>query len=245
MPVVKTLSKPNEFAVHDAKREPVEATILLAGPSGGGKTYSALLLASGMGKNVVLIDTEKKPATLYANEFKFKRIVLSSPFTPERYASAIKAAMELKPDVLIIDSATHEWMGKGGILQEKDNMPGANDYIKWKDLTPRHDRYVERLVSQKCHTITCVRAKERFDMVETVNKDGKKVSAPRRIGLRPIQRRDFMYDFMISFTLDPDKHIARLLNSSASIFHEFEPHLLTKKDGEAIALWARQGGKSK
>ena len=237
----------SELSIKDAKREPVFISLMLAGPSGAGKTYSALRLARGLSPSglIVLIDTEVKPASLYADEFKFKRIALPKPFEPERYREAIKLAMTLKPAVLIIDSATHEWMGSGGILSSLDKMPGTNQMIKWKDLTPRHDRFVDAAVSQRCHTIVCCRAKERYSMEEVKRDDGTKKVEVRRVGLRPIQRRDFFYDFMVSFVLDPDSNNARLLNNTTQYYRGWTPHPLTEADGKALAKWAAEGGKKK
>ena len=41
------------------------------GPSGSGKTYSALSIASGLGKKIALIDTEHFSASKYADKFNF------------------------------------------------------------------------------------------------------------------------------------------------------------------------------
>lgn len=236
-----------DLVLKDAKREPVFLSILLSGPSGSGKTYTALRLASGLaGKRpVVLIDTEVKPATLYADEFHFIRIALPRPYTPERYREAMKLAMTKNPGAVIVDSATHEWWGKGGILQTLDEMPGTNNMLKWKDLTPRHDRFTETLVSQHCHTIVCCRGKERYVMEETKRDDGTKKTEVKRVGTRPIQRRDFFFDYMLSFVLDPGTNAARILNNTTKTFRDYTPRILTEKDGEALARWAADGSSSK
>jgi hypothetical protein len=237
-----------DLSIQDAKREPVAVSILLAGPSGAGKTFTALRLGRGLAGPsglIVLVDTEVKPASLYANDFKFKHIRLPKPFEPERYREAVRLAMTLKPAVLIIDSATHEWIGSGGILPTLDKIPGTNQMVKWKDLTPRHERFVDTITSQKCHTIVCVRAKERYVMEETKRDDGSKKVDVKRVGLRPIQRRDFFYDFMVSFVLDPDSNNARLLNNTIEYFRNHTPHRLTEDDGKAIAAWALGGKRVK
>ncbi|SDH85517.1 hypothetical protein SAMN04489735_10851, partial [Aneurinibacillus thermoaerophilus] len=45
------------------------ARIALCGPSGAGKTYTSLRLASGLGEKVAVIDTERGSASKYADEF--------------------------------------------------------------------------------------------------------------------------------------------------------------------------------
>jgi Holliday junction resolvasome RuvABC ATP-dependent DNA helicase subunit len=50
-----------------AERKQHKPKLALTGPSGAGKTYSALLIASGMGNRIAVIDTENGSASLYAN----------------------------------------------------------------------------------------------------------------------------------------------------------------------------------
>jgi adenylylsulfate kinase-like enzyme len=69
-----------KFTANDAKREHVPLLIGLTGPSGGGKTFSALRLATGIqqvtGGDIYFIDTESRRALHYADQFKFKHVEL-------------------------------------------------------------------------------------------------------------------------------------------------------------------------
>ncbi|MGW4720942.1 AAA family ATPase, partial [Nocardia sp. NPDC004260] len=49
----------------EATKEAAKARIALTGPSGAGKTYTALMLAFGLGENVAVIDTERGSASKY------------------------------------------------------------------------------------------------------------------------------------------------------------------------------------
>jgi signal recognition particle GTPase len=103
-----------------AKREAVPLMVGLAGTSGSGKTYSALLLAAGIageGGKVGFIDTEAGRGSMYADdqniidalpggEYLIKR--LTEPFTPKKYADAINEAIKGGVTALVIDSASHE-----------------------------------------------------------------------------------------------------------------------------------------
>ncbi|MBD0295273.1 MAG: AAA family ATPase, partial [Flavisolibacter sp.] len=65
----------------------------LSSVSGGGKTYSALLIAYGMCKDwskIAIIDSENNSADLYAHLGSFNVLPLTAPFSPERYIEAIK-----------------------------------------------------------------------------------------------------------------------------------------------------------
>jgi hypothetical protein len=233
----------SELKIEKARRDAVKLSIVLSGPSGAGKTFSALTLASGMGKNIILIDSEKKRSKIYARHFAFDVIQLSSPYTPERYREVIKLAKTKNPDVIIVDSATHEWMGNGGILQEVDSVDPKNKMIKWANVTPRHDKYTESLSSETtCHMIVTLRAREKYMVTEVIDDSGKKKMGMKRLGLRPIQRKDFLYDFILCFTLDPDTHEAQVLKQvEGAPKISSEKFLITKDFGRQLLKWAETG----
>jgi RecA/RadA recombinase len=83
-----------KFAVSDAKRERVPLLIGLTGPSGGGKTFSALRLATGIqtvtGGDIYFIDTESRRALHYADKFKFKHVPFEAPFGSLDYLAALQ-----------------------------------------------------------------------------------------------------------------------------------------------------------
>lgn len=111
-----------------AKRGLSKLRLALSGVSGSGKTYSALLLAKGLGGRIAVVDTERGSASLYADMPgipDFDVLDLEAPFSPERYVEAIRAAESAGYDVLIIDSMSHEWTGKGGCLELADEIATA------------------------------------------------------------------------------------------------------------------------
>lgn len=101
-----------------AERHQVKLRIGLSGPSGFGKTYSALLVAYGITNDwnkIALIDTENKSASLYSHLEDFNVLSLEEPFTPERYIKAIKLCEDSNMEIIVIDSISHEWQSQGGI----------------------------------------------------------------------------------------------------------------------------------
>ena len=78
------------------------------GPSGAGKTYSALAIASGMGKKIAVMDSEHGSAAKYSDRFDFDVVDLESKDIAE-YVQMINAAQEEGYEVLIIDSMSHAW----------------------------------------------------------------------------------------------------------------------------------------
>src|SRR3954454_21757057 len=104
--------------VENAKRESTPLLIGLVGPSGGGKTKSALRLAAGIqkvrGGKLVGVDSEARRMLHYADEFSLTYLEFRPPFSSRRYLEALQAAAEkAEGGVVILDSTSHEHEGEG------------------------------------------------------------------------------------------------------------------------------------
>ena len=146
-----------------AQRKAAKLRLGLASPSGGGKTYSALLIAKGLAGSwdkVAIIDTENGSADLYSHLGDYNVFPLTAPYSPERYIEAIQACEQAGMDVIVIDSISHEWSGVGGCLELQqiatERQRIKNTYTAWKDITPRHQKFIEAILQSKCHIITTV-----------------------------------------------------------------------------------------
>jgi len=151
-----------------ATRKKVKLRLGLSAVSGGGKTYSALLLAYGLvgdWSKIAVIDTENNSASLYSHLGEYNALELSAPYTPERYIQAIKACEDAGMECIIIDSITHEWDGKGGILEIHSSMTG-NSFTNWSSITPRHQKFIDAILQSSCHVITTVRRKTEYEMIK-------------------------------------------------------------------------------
>ena len=176
----------NTIQLKKATRQQVKLRLGLSAVSGGGKTYSALLLAYGMTNDwskIAIIDTENGSGSLYTHLGDYNTIELSAPYSPERYIECIKACEAAGIEVCIIDSITHEWDGKGGIIEISNSMTG-NSFTNWAKITPRHDAFINAILQSKMHMITSVRRKQDYEM--TKGTDGKvKVE---KAGLKEVTR---------------------------------------------------------
>lgn len=148
-----------------AVRKGSHVIIGLYGESGSGKTYSAILLARGLvgpaGK-LAMLDTETGRGLIYAKVAGgYDYAELTPPFTPERYVEAIRAAEAAGYEALVIDSASHEWEGLGGILETAE-ASGKQGLVKWAAPKARHKRFVQALLSTRMHLVLCLRAKEKL-----------------------------------------------------------------------------------
>lgn len=180
--------------------------LALCGPTGSGKTYTALVIAqelAGPDGLVGVIDTEHGSASLYSDEFTFQTLELTS-FEPKKYVSAIREAEAAGITVLIIDSLSHAWMGVGGALDQVDKAGarmGGNKFAAWRDVTPQHNELVDAILSAKMHIICTMRSKMEYILEEKV-KDGRTTVVPRKVGMAPIQRDGVEYEFTLVGEMD-------------------------------------------
>lgn len=220
-----------------AERKQAKLKIGLQGPSGSGKTFSALTIAQGMGGKIAVIDTENKSASLYADRFEFDICELEAPFTTEKYIQAMQDAAKGDYDIVIIDSATHQWMGEGGLYERKTQVDarGGNSFVNWAKFTPEHTKFLNAIVQYPKHLIVTVRSKQ--DYAVTENDKGK--ATPKKIGLAPVQREGFEYELTLMLELAMD-HSAQASKDRTGLFDQmtFKP---TVETGRQLIEWLNSG----
>ena len=186
-------------AFKKATKEQAKLRLFLAGPSGSGKTWTALAIATAMGKRVAVIDTEHHSASKYADRFEFDSMNLDTP-TIKAYEDAIKIACNERYDVLVIDSLTHAWLAAQQMVDDTAaRMKSANSYMAWGSVTPVWNQLLRTIITTNLHVIGTCRSKVDY-VIEQVN--GKQV--PRKIGMAPIMRDGCEYEFDVSAEMDLD-----------------------------------------
>lgn len=183
-------------------KEPVRLAII--GPSNSGKTYTALrvgtAMANALGSRIAFIDTEHGSAKKYADTFDFDVLELTD-YKPQNYIDAIKTAEESGYKVLVIDSISHAWAGKGGVLDLVDRAKARDNrgFNAWREVTPLHNAFVEAMLSARLHLIVTMRSKMEYAQ-EKDEQTGKVVI--RKLGLQPVQRDGVEYEFDIIGDMD-------------------------------------------
>lgn len=224
-------------AFKKAEKRQAKLRLALTGPSGAGKTYSALKIAAGMGKRIAVIDTENHSAALYADEFEFDTLEIEPPYTIDKYLDALQAAVDAKYDVLVIDSISHAWAGEGGLLEKKGAMDarGGNSYTNWAPITKEQEKFKAALLNCDIHLIVTMRSKQ--DYVVEMNDKGK--SSPRKVGMAPIQRDGMEYEFTMVLDIGMD-HNASISKTRVRSFDGriFVP---SEKTGEELLAWLNNG----
>lgn len=225
------------MAFQKASKRLAKAKILLTGPSGAGKTFSALRLARGLGGRVAVIDTENNSASLYADQFpgwEYDVCSLTPPYTAQKYFQAIEdAERAVCYDILIIDSATHLWAGEGGLLDQKSaaDSRGGNSFTNWKTISELNERFKSRVLHSKLHIICTARSKQEYIM--EANEKGK--SAPRKVGLAPILRDGMEYEFTVVFDIGMDHQF--IVSKDRTNLFDGHVALITETTGATIKSW--------
>lgn len=242
----------DEFEPKIAKREKLKSLIGLIGPSGSGKSLSALLIAYGMAKEkypnvneaelwkkIGTVDTEHKRLLNYVGQkfnnieiMGFHHVELKAPFNTDRYIAAITSLLNIGCEFVIIDGLSQQWQGSGGVIETHAKMAG-NSFQNWGKLNPETTKLVALLTSYTVNVIATMRVKTEY-VVENI--DGK--SVPRKIGLKPIQKDDLEYEFDTVFNLDME-HRANISKDITNLFGD--ELIITEDIGSIIFRYLELG----
>lgn len=195
--------------IEQAVRRGNLARVALAGPPGAGKTWTALTIGRELadGEAMLVIDTERKSASLYADDFAFETIDWKPPYDPRELATVV-ADVGDRYRVVVIDSGSHFWMGDGGTLAIVDDAAARargneNKFAAWKTGTPAQNAMVDAILDAGCHVIFTMRSKVEY--VQRRNESNRTVV--ERVGMAPIQRDGIEYEFTVVGDLDIDHRL--------------------------------------
>ena len=251
------------FEDKPATREQTPCMVGLVGPSGTGKTFSALRLATGMqrvaGGSIGFIDTEARRALHYADRFKFRHLEFGAPFGSLDYLAAIDHFVKQGVKTIIIDSASHEHEGPGGLLEQHEaetkklaakfnTSEAAVQLSAWGPCKANRRRMINTILQLPINTIFCFRAKEKLRVVKGKN--------PENRGYQPIAGEEFLFEMLINFVLLPgsnghpvwhsditdERALMKLPAQFQSLFAEDVQ--LSEDIGQALVEWSAGKGAS-
>jgi hypothetical protein len=223
--------------IRKAERKKAKLRLGIAAPSGAGKTYSALLMAFGIGGKVGLIDTEHGSGDLYAHLGDYDVISIEAPYTVSKYIQAIEAFEAEGYTTIIVDSLSHAWAGDGGLLDKQGKMAdrGTNSFAAWRTITPEHNALVDAMLQSPCHIIATMRAKQEY-VLET-NEKGKQ--QPKKVGMAPVQREGMEYEFTVMLDVDMH-HVASASKDRTSLF-DGRFFKISAETGQELLAWLETG----
>ncbi len=247
------MSTERKFTDKPAVRESVPLLVGLMGPSGGGKTFSALRLATGIqrvtGGDIFVIDTEARRSLHYADNFKFRHIDFKAPFGPMDYLAAVEHCYNSGAKVIVVDSMSHEHEGPGGVLemheQELARMGGDHKktFLAWQKPKSERRRMLNTMLQIPANFVFCFRAKEKLKLER--GKD------PAPLGFMPIAGEELVFEMTANCLLLPhangvpswlsdfngEKMMMKLPLQFRSILTE--NRVLDEESGQKMAEWAR------
>ncbi|MEN6542334.1 AAA family ATPase [Parvibaculum sp.] len=228
--------------IRRASRQDTHLLISLTGPSGSGKTKSALRLAAGLGNKIGFIDTESGRSGIYASDHVFDVIDLTPPFSPARYIEALRAFEDAGYDVVVIDSASHEWEGNGGVIDLADAQRNGRGQplqglLKWLAPKREHKRFMSELLRTRMHVVVCLRAKPEYEQRKNAGGRDEVV----RVGWKEVAESAFIYEMTASAMLsnEPGRQgFPSMTKCPAGLLHAFPGNtVISEETGRAIAAW--------
>lgn len=240
--------------IRKAVRKAARLVIGLPGLSGGGKTYTALELAYGLAgydlNKVAVLDAENKRGSLYADMFEkhsthptndqFWIGDLEPPFSPQRYIDSIKEMQAAGVEVLVIDSASHEWEGTGG-CEEIADANKIRGQANWGAAKKEHKRFMNAVLQSDMHIIMCFRAREKVRYEKDAQ--GKQTVVP--LGIQPITEKNVLFEMSASVMVFDEGRERQIMKCPEALrpMLDHGNEFLTAADGYAIRQWVEGGGK--
>jgi hypothetical protein len=254
---VQVTSASRTFEDTKATRQRVPVLVGLTGSSGSGKTFSALRLATGIqrvtGGDIGYIDTEARRSLHYADRFNFRFLEFRAPFGPLDYLAAIRHFASKGVRTIVVDSASHEHEGQGGVLemheQETDRLAKAWNQPRekvqltaWASPKAQRRQLINAILQMDINAIFCFRAKEKLKIIPGKN--------PIQLGWMPIAGEEWIYEMTVNCLLYPagggvpvwktaepgELQMLKLPVQFEAIFAASKP--LSEDIGEALAKWA-------
>jgi hypothetical protein len=190
--------------IRSGQRKKLRLRLMIDGPAKSGKSFTSLRFAYALAPTgrVLVIEAGERGSTekYYGEGIDGKKwefdICQLDDYSPENYTEAIREAGRQGYESAVIDSLSHEWVGKGGALEIANQKTGP--FGDWKTATPLHDAMFEEILSSPCHVIATIRSK--MDYVLQTNDKGK--LEPIKVGMAPIQRDTVPYEFDILLSMD-------------------------------------------
>lgn len=262
---------PRTFEDSPGERHATPLFIGLFSPTGAGKTFSALRLATGIqrisGGDIFGADSESNRMLHYApkkgeeanpakGKFRFRHIPFRAPFSPLDYLDVVDHCISKGAKTIIIDSTSHEHEGAGGVLEwhaaetkrlaKAWNTSEAKAQMSaWQEPKQARRKLINRILQVNANFIFCYRAKEKLRI-----RPGKD---PEELGYMPIGGEELFFEMTLSCLLLPmakgvpnwDSKMPgeRAMMKLPTQFEELfgKPRQLDEDTGQQLAEWAAGG----
>jgi len=224
-----------------ATKDQLKIRMAICGPSGSGKTFTGLSLLTRIAPSKrAVICSEHGSARKYADLFAFDVLELNS-FAVEKYIEGINAAARMGYEGILIDSLSHAWAGKDGLLEFVDKTAqhdkSKNTFGAWRSATPKHNQLIDCMLGCPMHLIATMRTKTEY-VVEKDERTGK--SVPRKVGMQAVQRDGLEYEFDVVGDID-QQHVLSITKTRC---HALADAVIVKPGpdlADTLLNWANSG----
>ena len=230
-----------------ASRQKLKASIMIEGLQGSGKSGLALLIAKALTDDwdkIYAIDTENKSLDLFQGikmntgeafgDFNKVDLTMADGYAPSNYLALRDTAVQAGADVIIMDSISHMWNRKGGLLDlvAEAQASGLDNYRSWgTDKNRKEKELLTDLVRcSEAHIITTVRIKEKFGMEFDEARGRNKVVS---LGEQQVQQDGLKYepDLVLRMVspgnMDGTNPVVEVLKSRYAILRTGEEYEIT------------------
>lgn len=249
------------FNFKKAERKQCKASILIEGLTGSGKSGLALILGQALAgdfEKVFAIDTENNSLPLFSGinsssggkfeNFQIGNLTPELGYKPSHYLMFREEAVKAGAAVVILDSISHAWQYKGGILdilsEVKATSNNRNEYAAWGDprVVKEKGLLFELLRDNRVHCISTVRVKEKMEI--GVNEQGK--TTVQSLGEQQIMQADIKYEPDLVLHMEeagtattPPR--ATVVKSRYAMFTKGESYIFTKELCEQLRQYLEEG----
>jgi len=210
---------------------------------------------------VYTIDTENRSLNLFIGiptswgdtfgRFYGTQLTSEDGYAPSNYLYLREAAIKAGAGTVISDSITHMWTAKGGVLDVVNEIklknPRMDNYRVWgePEVAAEKQALIDVIRDHRCHVITTVRVKEKFDMQYNADKQRNEVVS---IGEQQLQQEGLKYEpDLVLHMIAPGsgntlKHPqATVIKSRYAIFTEGETYEFTPQLCEQLRQYLAEG----
>ena len=135
--------------------------------------------------------------------------------------------------VIVIDSMSHEWIGQGGLLEIWSGL--GNRQTDWKELTPRHNKFIETILQSDAHIITTLRSRAEYQAEQ--NEKGKLYL--KKIGSSPQQRDGLDFEMTAMLSLN-ENHYAQSDSDKTHLFDGLS-QVIDENTAKKLIDWLNTG----
>lgn len=212
-------------------------------------------------EKIFSIDTENRSLNLFIGipsswgepfgEFYGAQLTSDDGYAPSNYLYLREAAIKAGADVVVSDSITHMWTAKGGVLdtvnEMKNQNPRLDNYRVWglPEVAAEKQALIDVIRDHRCHVITTVRVKEKFDMQYNADKQKNEVVS---IGEQQLQQEGLKYEPDLVLHMESPgsgstqkNPRATVIKSRYAIFTEGETYEFTPQLCEQLRQYLAEG----